>query len=1290
MRYIISSTQIDKYFNSTRRDAQELLPHLVRKLIFATLDVESLVNCRIPAGDDISRPGYDGRIEAVKGNNFVPTGLSVWEMGTGKPRDKADCDYNERTKKPRGVDPASTSFVFVTPHKWEGKDSWSREKQDEGIWKHVIALDNVDLETWLEMAPAVARWFARQIGIPIDSFRDTDLFLAEFCVQCGGIKIPDELIIGDRDGALSKLSDWIKSDLQEIIIQGESVEEAAAFIAATIRKLPGEQVQQISAQTSFVNEQSAIDFLVSCRSQHFVVPLNNEVHRRAKALQLQHVRLIVPLMKLEGYLNKGIDNVIKLGPVHRRPCCEILNKMGIPSNKADRITSESKGSLTALLLLLGGWQDEALPWMTGKAAIKLIPLMLVGKWSVDNQNDHDAIEKLTSKEYKEIEQTLAEWKTPAGPLIRRGLIWDWLAWDFAWEHLASQIDKTQIERFTKVAKEVLTTPDPRFELSSSKRWTASIYGKVHPYSGALRSGFVGSIVQLAINNNSVLSGSGQAIADSVVNSLLIGQDEIFPTNTWLSISSWLPDLAEASPSVFLEACEKLVKNKDAIEKIFEEGDVLFSSSEHTHLLWALEKLAWSKELLTRVTLILGELSAVDPGGKLSNRPINSLKEIFLPWHPHTTASVQHRLDAVDVLYREKSNIAWKLACSLLPNVHDFSSPTAEPRWRDWKTEDSPKITVGEYWTFIRKLVTRMIRWAGNSGERWSSLIDVYNTLRRQYPKLGANLLSAIVQLEPRKFSDTDTVIISGKIREILTRHRQMPDADWSMKGEELSTFDGFYNKFLPADIIKQYSWLFEFWPEVPISMHIDYQKKQEYIQDERKGALNAIYIAKGLEGLFLLARNVKSSYDVGFSASQIDMKQLDEIHLMRHCLGASIENNEQLYYLQMGRGFVRGRYQRDGIKWIEDIVLEDRIEWDDNRYVNLALGLPADLQAWGLMKRWGDKIPKVYWKNVSVHSISPYESGTEHAVVQLFEAGRPYAALNLASFSIRSNKSEKDKTTLPKELIVKLLEEAPKHDPTKETDVALNSLSYDISELLDILEAKGAELSKLVQLEWIWMPALEHSKRGLKALQQALNDDPKLFIDILKLVYRGENEELRESSEQEKTKAEQAFRLLEHWKIPPGLHEESDEKKTHDGDISFPKSQIDQEKLFSWVDKARELANGCQRLDICDRQIGNVLAYSPYDRKGHWPCKAVCNMIEKLSSSKLEHGIEVGIYNKRGVHARAKGGAQERELASKFSGYAQQVRTKWPRTAAMLDRVAKGYEREARWHDEEDAFEEFE
>ncbi|HEY1296669.1 MAG TPA: hypothetical protein VGJ60_26620 [Chloroflexota bacterium] len=46
------------------------------------------------------------------------------------------------------------------------------------------------------------------------------------------------------------------------------------------------------------------------------------------------------------------------------------------------------------------------------------------------------------------------------------------------------------------------------------------------------------------------------------------------------------------------------------------------------------------------------------------------------------------------------------------------------------------------------------------------------------------------------------------------------------------------------------------------------------------------------------------------------------------------------------------------------------------------------------------------------------------------------------------------------------------------------------------------------------------------------------------------------------------------------------------------------------------------------------------------------------------------------------GGVQERALQTRYLTYAQQVNARWPRTAAMLRRLASTYREEARMEDE--------
>jgi hypothetical protein len=103
MKSIVTSTQISQWFTSTSRDAQELLPHLIRKLILSTLPIDKLPYLGIAAGDDIRGRGYDGQVHSATEHPIVPHGISVWEMGTGEsPETKFKEDYTKRTRDPQG------------------------------------------------------------------------------------------------------------------------------------------------------------------------------------------------------------------------------------------------------------------------------------------------------------------------------------------------------------------------------------------------------------------------------------------------------------------------------------------------------------------------------------------------------------------------------------------------------------------------------------------------------------------------------------------------------------------------------------------------------------------------------------------------------------------------------------------------------------------------------------------------------------------------------------------------------------------------------------------------------------------------------------------------------------------------------------------------------------------------------------------------------------------------------------------------------------------------------------
>jgi hypothetical protein len=103
----------------------------------------------------------------------------------------------------------------------------------------------------------------------------------------------------------------------------------------------------------------------------------------------------------------------------------------------------------------------------------------------------------------------------------------------------------------------------------------------------------------------------------------------------------------------------------------------------------------------------------------------------------------------------------------------------------------------------------------------------------------------------------------------------------------------------------------------------------------------------------------------------------------------------------------------------------------------------------------------------------------------------------------------------------------------------------------------------------------------------------------------------------------------------------------------------------------------------CDLQIGYILAHAPEDSDGAWPHIAVRNVIERLNNQTIDDHIQTEIYNSRGVVSRGvnDGGSQERALIEKYRKMSETVKAQWPRTGALLRRMAEWYEHDAKGRD---------
>ncbi len=214
-------------------DARATLPELVRRLIRATgKDIRIL---EFPAREQTHRPVWDGIVEAEHADAHVPAGTSGWEMGVlANPQKKAEEDFANRTKDPRGLDQRKTTFVFVTARKWQKKADWRRAKEALGVWKEVRVYDSASLEEWLERSPAVDARLAELLGKKPKGLTSIDEHWANLQAMTQPSLTP-EVFLASREKAAEKFASWLDGPPGEMVIDARSPTEAIDFLAAYSR-----------------------------------------------------------------------------------------------------------------------------------------------------------------------------------------------------------------------------------------------------------------------------------------------------------------------------------------------------------------------------------------------------------------------------------------------------------------------------------------------------------------------------------------------------------------------------------------------------------------------------------------------------------------------------------------------------------------------------------------------------------------------------------------------------------------------------------------------------------------------------------------------------------------------------------------------------------------------------------------------------------------------------------------------------------------------------------------------
>jgi len=1226
------------------------LPYLISRLVRATTPASTIAD--FPSGSASYVGGWDGVVTCQEDTAYVSKGISLYEFGTeANPKGKADDDYDKRKLDSLGYNPKECVFTFVTPRFWKFKDKWIKAKKAEGFWKDVKVYDSSNLEQWLDIALATSRWFSAQPGVesyPFDGIMTADEFWEEWSTGPNNLVLKPEIVTVGREYQQQQLLTILQGAATVTGIKASTKSEAIAFIIAAAKQFPKNESER------FFSKSLVVDTEGNFRGIRINTPTSLNLITRFDETQPLHLaaskghHVLVPL----GADDNINSEPITLPTIDRDGQVTALTKSGISKENAEKLSKEAGRNITILKKLIGFSHSKA-KWIEKEDIREIIPALLVGRWNETFIGDIELLEKLSEKKYSDYLLTLTKWKNfEESPLLQIGETWRLTSPLDLWTTVSPSLTPKDFQSIQECFSLAFKCGNPIIE-PKDKNDFAAFYNKPRKYSSWSREGLTQSLIlvgRFGEGLNIPNLPNPQLWVDNIILDLLNNASG----EIWISVDHELPLISEASPTSFLKATSNsLAKEQPEIMDMFKEEDgFLHKTSHHTGLLWALEGLAWLPEYLRDVCLILLKLSRLDPGGSLSNRPINSITEIFKTWHYQTLANYDERMEILKYITEKEREAGWTLLVRMLPDHHGIGHPTHKMRWRMFDKNTNLAYTYQEIWNTHSYVVELLLNLFDNNENKFSQLINETVNLAPYDRKRVLDWADSVYnQVEQKEFVTWEA------IRKILNHHRSYPDTDWSLPESELSRLEDLYNKLKPTEVISQYIWLFnDHWPAFPEGFRDSdnefekrHEQQQKKIDDARIEAATVFLNELGLKKTLELSKSIKEPWSLGDALARVISNQ-DDVVSVCECLNNDKENLRFIF------SFVFRKSILEGFEWITSLLKSLQQKGFSNKALaNILIPLNQSKQLWDFVSSLSEEIQNEYWQNVygTFYNIPIDEKIL--GIQMLLNHKRFFSAIDICSHFAEA---------MPTSLLTELLKKAV----TEESSEKPHFKGYEIERIFETLDKReDLEKSTLINLEWLYLPLFDSygTRRNPKALEEELAKNPEFFIDVLKWVYIPKDKKILEeerkgiSDEVIQNRAKQAYHLLHSWKKIPGMKEDK---------------SINKKELEEWIIKVRTLAQEASRLDVADMQIGQVLAQYP-ENTPQWPQENIFQIIEEINTDSLKRNYSSAMFNKRGSSSRGPfdGGNIERDKAAYFERLAKDYKNKYPNVAEIFKRLAEGY-----------------
>ena len=1115
-------------------------------------------------------------------------------------------------------------------------------QQESTHGEHIIQMQVKDVKDKIDALSDFAQGENRIIQ-STDGIRGVEEFWKDYC-ETTEPKLNQEFFLLGREGQIEKFEEWRIQKSGILTVIAESALEAKLFaIACFLNKCE----KEVWGNVLIIESEEQWRKVLQRNERHSILmPIFNFT----EGIQCPtEMKVLLPVSKYSP-LSKITQNCVSVRIEKRVKALyrKALKSIQDENSDLEKIEAETKRSFLPFYRRITQVPSRKQPaWLSKEDVVDLIPAFLVGAWEENCEGDREALEWMSGIPYEEYAKKIQKWLTVEDtPVFKVMDVYQMVSITDMWTFLYESLTSAQIERFKTCVRLVFGAQDPTFELPEDQWSMASIYGKKSKYSARIREGLTISLILLSEQKdreNNCNINSSEHYVDCIVKEILE------PTKTWQqwnTIADFLPSLAEASPTAFLEKIESEIgDSKSELWQIFKPSqDILTGRNYYTNILWALEKLVWYRSYAGRAIDLLVKMNEKQFKYKLSNSPINTLYEVFCAWYPQSCLNCEQRVKMIKRICGKYPKTGKELIVKLLSSKDTVCYCIEEPRWRSVETEIKKGATDTEYRTTLKAVAELAIDFATTT-EGWKTIIakaDVF--FEAEMPWLDRLLEYCSNQ------STVEKNEIADSLRSEISRNRRYCNSEWAMSEEYLGKMEDVLLQIQP-DTIERYSYLFKhrvdlLYPTPYDREHYDWALESKQVRELRIKTAQEIHEKYGNSALVDFAMKAEETEELSARIVRNVMGETYDFALLKKMK----EQNASLY-----GSTLQELYSVKGIGKVFDLLKESSLSSEEKG--ELLYQGPLDLEIWDRLDELGEEVTEYYWKHIETfRAFRAEKKRQDYLLKQLIKYDRPFSAAQAVSFTEYSDS----------EMIFCILEKCCElHCYTEPTGCSIKNLgSETIQDLFNKLYVnQNVDWDRLVALEMAFFPCFDHEIMP-KGIARFFQNNPIEYVRLIGCVYKkDESSESQQQAEMQQISPEQAqvaYQILHRFNKIPGCNEE-----------------IVSVKIFEkWIEEGSEFAESIGLTRSFENCLGNLLSHAPLGSDGIFPHEMVREYFENGASTVVVNGFLVGKYNQRGVHT-VTAGAQEKEIAVKYRSDADSIRLDYPRTASILDELADSYLQES-------------